>query len=153
MERIGFGVRCLKLVVNILVMATIKRFEDLEIWKEARIIENKIFKLLHQEKLSTDFALRNQMNNSSGSIMDNIAEGFGRASRLEFINFLSIAKGSAVELQSQLYRCLDRQYFEQKKFDDIYLLIDILCKKISSMMNYLNQTEHKGQKFYNRKKI
>lgn len=134
-------------------MATIKRFEDLEIWKEARIIENKIFKQMQQGKLANDFALKNQMNNSSGSIMDNIAEGFGRASRLEFINFLSIAKGSAVELQSQLYRCLDRQYFEQKIFDDIYFLTDVLCKKIATMMNYLNQSELKGQKFYNRKKI
>lgn len=134
-------------------MATIKRFEDLEIWKEARIIENIIFKLLQQGKLSKDFGLRNQMNNSSGSIMDNIAEGFGRASRLEFINFLSIAKGSAVELQSQLYRCLDRQYIEEIIFDTVYSLLDVLCKKIATMMSYLNQSELKGQKFYNRKKL
>ena len=62
----------------------------------------------------------NQMNDSSSSIVSNIAEGFGRGGRLEFINFLRFAKGSAAEQPSQYYNCLDRKYVVQQKFDEVY---------------------------------
>jgi four helix bundle protein len=58
-------------------MATIKRFEDLEIWQLARQLENKIFEETEKGRLAKDYKLKDQMNASSGSIMDNIAEGFG----------------------------------------------------------------------------
>jgi len=131
-------------------MATIKRFEDLEIWQLAREVENKVFEETEKGKLSKDYKLRDQMNNSSGSIMDNIAEGFGRSSRLEFIQFLSISKGSGNELQSQLYRCLDRKYIQREKFEELYELVDELCRKIFGFMDYLNKSSVKGQKFANR---
>ena len=131
-------------------MATIKRFEDLEIWQIAREAENKIFNETQKGKLAKDYKLRDQMNNASGSIMDNIAEGFGRSSRLEFIQFLSISNGSGNELQSQLYRCLDRKYLDQQKFEELYEMTDKLCKKIFSFMHYLNKSSIKGQKFANR---
>lgn len=91
------------------------------------------------------------MNDSSSSVMSNIAEGFGRGGRLEFINFLSFAKGSAAELQSQYYNCLDRKYIVEDRFNSNYHKIEILCKKISAFIAYLNQSERKGQKFQNRK--
>ncbi len=90
------------------------------------------------------------MNNSSGSLMDNIAEGFGRGSRLEFVQFLSISKGSANELQSQLYRTFDRKYISKEKFDELYNLADKCCGKIHSFMSYLNKSDIKGQKFVHR---
>jgi four helix bundle protein len=86
-------------------MATIQKFEDLEIWQLARILSKDIYTLSQTGKLAKDYPLKDQMNRSSGSIMDNIAEGYGRGSRLEFIQFLSISTGSADELKSQLYRC------------------------------------------------
>ena len=131
-------------------MATIKRFEDLEIWQLAREVGNKVFEETQKGKLSKDYKLRDQMNNAGGSIMDNIAEGFGRSGRLEFIQFLSISKGSGNELQSQLYRCLDRKYFQQEKFEELYDLVDKLCRKIFGFMDYLNKSSVKGQKFANR---
>ncbi len=131
-------------------MATVKRFEDLEIWQLAREVENKVFEETQKGKLTKDYKLRDQMNSASGSVMDNIAEGFGRSSRLEFIQFLSISKGSGNELQSQLYRCLDRKYFSQEKFEELYGFVDKLCRKIFSFMDYLNKTSIKGQKFANR---
>jgi four helix bundle protein len=91
------------------------------------------------------------MNASSCSMMSNIAEGFGRGSRLEFVNFLSIAKGSAAELQSQYYNCLDRKYLSEENFSKAFEMIEIFCKKTSAFMSYLNQSEKKGQKFQNRK--
>lgn len=85
-------------------MATIERFEDLEIWQSARIISKKIHFLSLETELKNDFGLRNQIRNSSGSVMDNIAEGFERGGNLEFRQFLSVAKASAGETRSQLYR-------------------------------------------------
>ncbi len=83
--------------------------------------------------------------------MANIAEGFGRSSRLEFINFLSFAKGSAAELQSQYNNCLDRKYIPEAVFNEVYQMIDSVSKKNSAFIAYLNQSEKKGQKFQNRK--
>lgn len=134
-------------------MATIKKFEELEIWQFARSLENKIFEETSKDQLIKDYKLKDQMNASSGSVMDNIAEGFGRASRLEFIQFLSIANASANELQSQLYRTLDRRYISKERFDELYLLADLTCKKINAFISYLNKSLIKGQKFANRKTI
>ena len=77
------------------VMSTIHRFEDLDAWKKARLLCNDIFELIESDFLKKDFSLQNQMNRSSGSIMDNIAEGYERGGKKEFIQFLSIAKGHA----------------------------------------------------------
>ncbi|MDZ4809549.1 MAG: four helix bundle protein [Bacteroidota bacterium] len=134
-------------------MATIKKFEDLEIWQLSRSLENKIFEETEKGRLAKDYKLKDQMNASSGSVMDNIAEGFGRASRLEFVQFLSISNGSGNELQSQLYRCLDRKYISKERFDELYLLADLVCKKINAFISYLNKSVIKGQKFANRKTI
>ena len=101
-------------------MATIKTFEDIESWKIAREICTVIGKHIDEGKFKKNFRLIDQMEGSSGSIMDNIAEGFERGTRAEFIQFLGFAKGSAGEFRSQLYRALDRNYITQKEFQ-IYL--------------------------------
>lgn len=98
-------------------MGTIKRFEDLEVWQKSRELCQKINAILLNEGLSRDFKLRDQMNGSSGSIMDNIAEGFDRDGKNEFKQFLAYSKGSTGELKSQLYRALDRKYITQEQFD------------------------------------
>jgi four helix bundle protein len=132
-------------------MATVERFEDLEIWKLASDLANEVFDLYaNSEKLSKDFGLRNQMNESSGSIMDNIAEGFERGSKNEFVNFLSYAKGSVGELKSQLYRANSRKYLEKKKLDEFCEKIDTLARKIGKLIGYLNKCIYKGNKFKDR---
>lgn len=133
-------------------MATITKFEDLEIWQLARELAKEIHTVYIQSELfSKDYKLRDQINGSSGSVMDNIAEGFERSGRNEFINFLTIAKGSAGEIQSQLYRALDRKYISKEKFDDLYEKAAQIGKKSGAFINYLNKSEHKGNKFKNRK--
>ncbi len=82
--------------------------------------------------------------------MDNIAEGFGRSNRLEFINFLSFAKGWAVEVKSQLYHSFDRKYLTEKDFEELYSEVEDIIKMLAGFMDYLNKSEHKGQKFKNR---
>lgn len=87
---------------------------------------------------------------SVGSIMDNIAEGFERSSRFEFINSLSISKGETGEFKSQLYRCLDNNYISPELFKELYNLADELTKMITSLIRYLNTSTTRGQKFKNR---
>ncbi len=131
-------------------MATITKFEDLEIWQLARAFANSIYKLTIEEKFSKEFKFKEQIKSSSGSVMDNIAEGFGRESRLEFINFLGIAKGSLSESKSQLYRALDSALIPKASFEILYKQADTIAAKIGAFIIYLNKTEIKGQKFKDR---
>ncbi|MEP6512874.1 MAG: four helix bundle protein [Parafilimonas sp.] len=131
-------------------MATIKSFEELEIWKKARILAKKIYQLTFKEPISKDFRLKDQMRGSCGAIMDNIAEGFDRGSRLEFINSLGYAKGETGELKSQLYRCLDAEYISENVFNELYKDTDEVAKMISGFIEYLNKSDIRGVKFKNR---
>ncbi len=128
-------------------MATVHRFDDLEIWKLSRILSNKIYPLTFIQPMCDDFRLKDQLRGSCGSIMDNIAEGFERGSKLEFINALSIAKGETGELKSQVYRCLDNKYISKKHFEELYSLADQLTKMITSFIIYLNKSTIRGHKF------
>ncbi len=131
-------------------MATYSRFEDLPVWQRARELDKRVFAVANDILLHKDFGLRNQILNASGSVMDNIAEGFERSSRLEFINFLSFAKGSAGEVKSQLYRSLDRNYITEALFAELSIEVDEVCRMLMGFIEYLNKTEHRGQKFKDR---
>jgi four helix bundle protein len=128
-------------------MATIKRFEDLEIWQMARQLCKEIFELTLRDNFIKDYSLKDQIRGSSGSIMDNIAEGFERGGNKEFKQFLSIAKGSCGETRSQLYRSFDRQYITEVELKEYLEKTYQLGKKISNMMSYLSHTSYRGQKF------
>lgn len=131
-------------------MATIKKFEDLEIWQLSRQLSLKIFQLTEKGQFSKDFRFRDQIRPAAGSIMDNIAEGFERSSRLEFVNSLSFSKGSSGEVKSQLYRALDQNYCIQSEFDTLYKEYDKLAGNIAGFISYLNKSAIKGQKFKDR---
>jgi four helix bundle protein len=133
-------------------MATINRFEDLEIWQLARKLYSKISVITERLRLKREFRFAEQMKSAAGSIMDNIAEGFERSSRLEFLNAQSISKGECGELKSQIYRCLDDKYISEIEFSDLYKEADILTKKIAAFIIYLNSCETKGLKFKDRQK-
>src|SRR5688572_16075109 len=119
-------------------MATITRFEDLPIWQQSRTLCSNIHQLFSKATFYADFKLRDQINGSSGSVMDNIAEGFERGSRNEFIQFLGYSKGSCSEVKSQLYRALDRQYVTESEFQITYELADRISVQIHHFIKYLN---------------
>jgi four helix bundle protein len=128
-------------------MATITRFEDLEAWKYARELTKEIFRITRTGPLSRNFRLCDQMRNASVSVMNNIAEGFERGGDKEFHNFLSIAKGSAGEVRSQLYVVLDQGYINS---EDFKIILDLTCsisRQVSGLMKYLKRSEFKGSKF------
>ena len=128
-------------------MSTWTSFEDIESWQLARIFCKDIYRIMNYKGLSTDFRLRDQINGSSGSIMDNVAEGFERNGNKEFINFLSIAKASAGESRSQLYRIYDREYITKEEFEKLKQDALNISGKIANLMKYLKKSDFKGIKF------
>jgi four helix bundle protein len=128
-------------------MANIEKFEDLEVRQRAREICLSVDNLFAKTKLGSNYALRDQMERSSGAIMDNIAEGFDRDGNKEFHHFLSIAKASASELKSQTNRAFDKKLISETNFNELKELCEIEKNKIGALMAYLRKSEHKGLKF------
>lgn len=131
-------------------MATINSFEELNVWQKSRDLCRQVFLLLQGEKFAKDYALKDQINRSSGSVMDNIAEGFGRQGTNEFINYLRIASGSLLEGKSQLYRVPDRKHISQTQHDDAVGLIVEIGKTVTARISYPNKSDIRGLKFKNR---
>jgi four helix bundle protein len=129
------------------IMATIKRFEDLEIWQMSANLDIEVFKLVSENtRISKDFRLRDQMLGSSGSVMDNIAEGFERQGNREFIQFLSISKGSAGELRSQIHRCRNRGHINETEHKLYVAKCELISEHLNRFMAYLSRSEYKGSK-------
>ena len=128
-------------------MATFNSFEEIIAWQKAR----ELCKLIHaytlNEQFSKDFKPVNQIKSSSGSSMDNIAEGFERGGSKEFIQFLYISKGSAGEVRSQLYRALDNKYISEEEFKKAFDLALEVGKLDAGLINHLKSSEIKGDKY------
>jgi len=95
----------------------VERFEDLVAWQKARKLTDEIYRTTNQGRFCKDFGLRDQIRRAAVSVMSNLAEGFDRAGRKEFHQFLVVAKGSCAEVRSQLYVALDVGYVSQTEFD------------------------------------
>lgn len=124
-------------------MATIKRFEDIAVWKKAREFSTLAYKITEQELFRRDYGLKDQIRRAAVSIASNIAEGFERNGNKEFIYFLRIGKGSAGEVRTQLYIALDLNYITKAEFGELHDKITEVSKMLSGMINYLKQLEVK----------
>jgi four helix bundle protein len=128
-------------------MPSIQKIEDIKAWQLARNFAHEIFHVYNQEPFARDFGLKDQLNRSSGSIMDNIAEGYGRLGNKEFINFLTYAKGSCLEAKSQLIRAFDREYITNDQLEYFDKQLTSIDNHIGGFIAYLKKTDYKGQKF------
>ena len=115
----------------------IERFEDLECWKQSRIITKKIYSIVKRKDFSSDYRLRDQITGAAISIMNNIAEGFDSQSNREFIKFLVYSRRSASEVQSCLYVALDQNYIDENLFTELYNECTITRKLIDGLLKYL----------------
>ena len=126
---------------------TVTCFEDLEIWKEARELSKIVRQYTTREPFKHDYRFKDQINAASDSIMDNIAEGFDRDGKKEFLQFLSISKGSCNETRSQSYQAFDAGFATQTELDDLLVRTQKLKLKIGNFMSYLKNSPLTGTKY------
>ena len=115
----------------------IKRFEDIIAWQKAREQVEKIYRLTGADKFNRDFGLKDQIRRAAISVMSNIAEGYARQTDKEFVQFLYIARGSAFEIQSQLYVALDLRYIVEEEFEKTYEAFSEISRLIMGLIKYL----------------
>lgn len=125
-------------------MATIACFEDMKSWKMSKELCKSLGRLIDQGRFGKCYRLVHQMEGSSGSIMDNIPEGFERGTRSEFILFLGYAKGSCGELRSQLYRAFDRSFLTQEEFESFRSAVMNISGLIQNLISYLKRSDVEG---------
>jgi four helix bundle protein len=119
-------------------------FEDLEISRLARELYKYVYNITSEKPFYLDFKLSDQIRSSSGSVSDNIAEGFERGGDKEFIQFLSIAKGSCGETRNQSYRSYDSNYISQAILDNLLMRTEIISCKTTNLIKTLKTSDHKG---------
>lgn len=129
-------------------MASIKSFEELELWQFSRELMKKIILQFNQVDDRNTGYLKNHLYKTAGSIMDNIAEGFERSGNKELIHFLSFSKGSSGELRSQLYRAYDFKLIDQQTLDKLIEENRIISIQLNNFINYLKRSDLKGSKFH-----
>jgi len=112
-------------------LGKIERFEDLDCWKAGRELVNFVFDLCEKPEMARDFDTKSQIKRAAVSTMNNVAEGFGRFTNVEFIRFLGIAQSSALEVRSMAYVLLDRKYITPNQFD-------ALCEKANKVVSLNN---------------
>jgi len=120
-------------------MGTIKRFEELECWKEAREFVKLIYELTKKGKFRRDFELVSQLRRSAVSSMANIAEGFHRNSNRDFMKFLDYSRSSVAESVSHCYVALDQNYIDEKEMEQVKQQADIVWKRVNNFITYLNK--------------
>jgi len=125
----------------------IKKFEDLEIWQEARELCKVVYEITSILPFSNDFKFRDQIRASAGSSMDNIAEGFDRGGNKEFYQFLSVSRGSTGEVRSQAFRAFDVKYITEDKLNELLERTDSLSRKSYNLMLRLKESDFKGLKY------
>ena len=128
-------------------MATIKRFEEIKVWQEARELAKMVYNATSQGGLAKDFGLKEQIQRAAVSVGSNIAEGFARNGNKEFVKFLWIAKGSATEVQSQLYTAMDVGYITDEEFKTIYETAESCNLLIYRFIRSRRSAEYSGERY------
>jgi four helix bundle protein len=125
-------------------MATAERFEDLRCWQTGRQLTDLVYEYSEEGAFERDFSLKDQIRRAGVSIMSNIAEGFNSRTTGQFIDLLGRARGSASEVQAQLYVALDREYISREQFENAYDLADKASRQIYQFTQYLKSQPNDG---------
>ena len=115
----------------------IKRFEEIEAWKEARALTKRVYTLTRNVVFERDFGLASQVQRAAVSVMSNIAEGFDSGSKAEFMRFLGYARRSTSEVQCHFYAAVDQRYITEQQFKEVYEQAETVRKLISAFLRYL----------------
>ena len=124
-----------------------KSFEELHIYQRARELTNGIYSASRKQPFASDYGLIDQIRRAAVSIMSNIAEGFERGTKPEFIQFLYIAKGSCGEARAQLQIACDQEYISTKDHDRLRDLARLTSGMISNFIAHLQGSGYRGSKF------
>ncbi len=128
-------------------MAKIERFEDITAWQKARLLTQEVYTASNHAEFARDYPLRDQIRRATLSIISNIAEGFERDGDKEFVQFLSVAKGSCGEVRAQLYVALDQAYLTEERFRQLTELAEEISRLLARFIHYLRDSSKRGWKF------
>ena len=123
-------------------MAKIERFEDLRCWQEARALTREVYRLAAKGTLSKDFRLRDQLTAAAVSVMTNIAEGFARYHKADFIRFLDYAQSSAAEVKSLLYVVLDQHDADAETVTELQKQSETCQRMTLGLLKHVRRTMH-----------
>ena len=128
-------------------MATVKRFEDLEAFQMTRELTRQLYRVTGTGRFARDYGLRDQITRAAISVMSNVAEGFERGGDKEFLQFLSLAKGSCGEIRAQLYVGIDQGYIDEQQFTTLVDQASRIGRALAGLMKYLRESQFRGSKF------
>ena len=128
-------------------MGTFRTFEEIEAWQQARTLAKIVYEASGKGAFGRDFALRDQIRRAAVSVMSNIAEGFGRGGAREFVQFLTVARGSASEVSAQLYVALDQGYVVQQDYRRLQEQATRTGSVLSGLVRYLRTAGLRGSKY------
>jgi four helix bundle protein len=121
-------------------MAKIEKYEDLKCWQQSRLLVNQVFEIISSTSMKTEFALTDQLKRAAISVMTNIAEGFNRYHKKDFIRFLDYSQSSAQEVKSLLYIVEDQKMIDSKKIREVQNNCDHCSAMILSLIKHINNS-------------
>ncbi len=122
----------------------IDSFEELIAWQKSKDLSLMVYRASNNGKFAQDYSLKNQVRCASVSVMSNIAEGFERYSSKEFRYFLSIARGSAAEVRSQIYLARDLDYLTNQESEVMVDLCTEIGRIIAGLRRSINKKTNNG---------
>ena len=125
----------------------IRHFEDIEAWQLSRELVKEVYRVSREGAFAKDFGLQDQIRRAAVSIMSNIAEGFERGGNKEFVNFLSISKGSCGEVRSQLYVAFDQGYVDKAQFESMVHMCTRVSVMLQAFITSLRKSDFKGPRY------
>jgi four helix bundle protein len=119
---------------------TIKSYKDLEVWEKGILLSIEVYKITSGFPSSELYALTNQMRRASASIPANIAEGYGRDSTKNYVQFLKTSRGSLYELDTFLTIAFGLKFLEKDIKESVSLKIEEISKMINALIKALNKS-------------